>query len=105
MNTGPTRNRESGYALLAVGACLVGMIATLGLAVDAGRLYIVRNEIQAYTDSAALAAAMELDGTSGGISRAVSRVTNNTNRWNMGTTLFSGTQTEFASAAGGPWSR
>jgi len=79
------------------------MLGMLGLAVDLGRLYVVKNEMQAYTDSAALAAAVELDGTGAGISRAQNAVATNTNRWNLGTSTFAGTQTTFAQTASGPW--
>jgi Flp pilus assembly protein TadG len=97
------RPRERGFTLLAAGACLVTMIGMLGLAVDVGRMYIVRNEIQAYADAASLAGALELDGTSAGITRAQTAVAAATNRWNMGTQPFSGTQADFSTAAAGPW--
>jgi len=79
------------------------MLGMLGLAVDLGRVYVVKNEMQAYADSASLAASVELDGTDAGISRAQSAVTSNTNRWNLGTATFSGTQTHFATNVSGPW--
>ncbi len=75
----------------------------LGAAVDIGRLYIAKNEAQAYSDAAALAAVLELDGTTDGITRALARVSASANRWNLGTRQFTGTQTDFATAAGGPW--
>ncbi len=95
--------RERGFTLLTTGVCLVAMVAMLGLAVDVGRLYIVRNEIQAYADAAALSAALELDGAAGGIARAVDRVTSSGNRWNMGTQSFTGTEPDFSTDAAGPW--
>lgn len=79
------------------------MIGVLGLAVDIGRLYIARNEMQAYVDAASLSAALELDGTAAGISRATSIVAASTNKWNLGTQSFSGTQVDFSTAAAGPW--
>ncbi|MBM3749096.1 MAG: hypothetical protein FJW34_25305, partial [Acidobacteria bacterium] len=94
---------ERGFTLITTGACAIGMLGMLGLAVDLGRLYVVKNEMQAYTDSAALAAAVELDGTGAGISRAQNAVATNTNRWNLGTSTFAGTQTTFAQTASGPW--
>ena len=92
-----------GFTLLTTGACAIAILGIVGLAVDLGRVYVVKNEMQAYTDSAALAAAVELDGTAAGISRAQTAVANNTNRWNLGTATFSGTETQFATDVGGPW--
>jgi len=79
------------------------MIAMLGLSVDLGRMYIARNEAQTYADSAAMKAALELDGTFDGLTRAQRSVAQNPNRWHMGNSAFAGTVTEFAPAAGGPW--
>ena len=59
----------------------------LGLAVDLGRVFIAKNETQTFTDTAALAAALKLDGIS--FTAANAAVTNNTkNQWNMATTVF-----------------
>jgi Flp pilus assembly protein TadG len=46
----------------------------MGFAFDLGRLFIARNEAQAFCDAAALAAASLLDGTSGGITKATNAV-------------------------------
>jgi hypothetical protein len=46
------------------------MLAMLGMCVDLGRIYVVRNELQAFVDEAALAAAFALDGTDEGIDQA-----------------------------------
>jgi Flp pilus assembly protein TadG len=94
---------ERGFTLLTAGVCLIAMVGMLGLAADVGRMYIVRNEIQAYVDAATLTATLELDGTAAGIVRASNTVATSTNRWNMGTLPFAGTQTDFATAANGPW--
>ncbi|MEN6533468.1 MAG: Tad domain-containing protein [Bryobacteraceae bacterium] len=94
---------ERGYTLLATGACVVAMVGMVGLAVDIGRMYIVRNEIQAYVDAAALAATLQLDGTTTGITRAKDAVAASTNRWHLGTTAFTGTQVDFSTAATGAW--
>jgi Flp pilus assembly protein TadG len=94
---------ERGFTLLTTGVCLVAMVGVLGLAVDVGRLYVVRNEIQAYVDVAALSAALELDGTSSGVTRAANAVATSTNRWNMGTLAFTGTLADFSTAPTGAW--
>ena len=45
----------------------MGMAA---LAIDIGRMYVVKSELQAFADAAALTAALELDGTTEGIRHA-----------------------------------
>ena len=97
------RPRERGFVLVTLGVCLVAMMGMLGLAVDIGRMYIVRNESQAYVDAASLTAALQLDGTTAGISRATSTVSASTNRWSLGSTAFAGTQVDFGMDATGPW--
>ncbi len=97
------RSRERGFALITSGICSVAILGMLGLAVDLGRLYIIRNEMQAYADSASLAAAIELDGTASGIARAQAAVAANTNKWNLASSSFSGTRVDFATTPAGNW--
>jgi len=84
------------------------LFGMLGLALDLGHVFIAKNEAQVYTDSAAAAAALRLDGTSSGVTNAVSEVTGanvpaNANGWNLATAPFTNTQVEFSLAATGPW--
>ena len=72
------------------------IIAMLGMAIDLGRAFITKNEAQAFTDAAALAAARELNGTSAGVTAATSAVAASVNRWNMATRAFTGVVTEFS---------
>jgi uncharacterized membrane protein len=54
-------------------ATALGLLAIVGIAgvtVDLGRMYIAKNELMAYTDAASIAAAVQLDGTTTGITRA-----------------------------------
>jgi len=74
-------------------AVLLGMV---GLAVDLGRTFIARNEAQAFTDAAALAAASKLNGTAAGVTAAQAQVTNSVNKWNFATQSFSSVTTEFS---------
>jgi hypothetical protein len=83
--------------------CAVGMVAMLGLSVDLGRMYIARNEAQAGADSAALSAALELDGSLAGLDRARNAVAAGANRWDLATAAFAGMQTKFSTARTGPW--
>jgi Flp pilus assembly protein TadG len=101
-------SREAGFTLIATGICLVVLFGMLGLAVDLGRLYITKNEAQAFADAGALAAVKQLNGKSTGITAAQDAVTTlrSINRWNMSTTAYSSSNTtvEFGSTSSGPWS-
>ena len=67
---GNSRTRKRGYILLSVGMGAIVLIGAVGLAIDLGRMYIVKGEAQTYADSAAIAAVLELDSTSVGLERA-----------------------------------
>ncbi|HWB83791.1 MAG TPA: pilus assembly protein TadG-related protein [Bryobacteraceae bacterium] len=97
------RQRQRGIVLLTMALVAVGVFATVGLAVDIGRMFIAKNETQTYCDSAALAAAIALDGTSGGITRAQSALTSSANTWEFGTATLTDHSIAFATAATGPW--
>jgi hypothetical protein len=74
-----------------------------GLAIDIGRVYIAKNEAQSFADSAALYGALEIDGTSDGLTAAENKVTNSVQKWNFNTTAFSGTTTEFSADGTTGW--
>ena len=95
--------RQRGFVLVTMALAAVGVFAVVGLAVDVGRMFIAKNETQAYCDSAALAAALALDGTTTGIARAHAAVTASANHWNFGTTSISNSSATFSTAAAGPW--
>ena len=97
------RDREQGFVLVTMALAAIALIGVLGMAVDIGRMFIAKNETQAYCDSAALAAALALDGTTTGITNAQTAVTNSTNTWNLDTTSISNPTVTFATAAAGPW--
>jgi len=59
-----------GFVLVTTAACLIGLLAFVGLATDLGRLYVSRNELQIFVDEAAFAASFEVDGSGAGITRA-----------------------------------
>jgi len=81
----------------------IGVLGVVGLAVDIGRVFVAKNETQVYSDAAASAAALVLDGTSTGIGLAGSAVAASTNKWNFGTTSVSSPAVTFAKAPAGPW--
>jgi hypothetical protein len=94
---------DGGFALLTTALSLVVLVGLLGLAIDVGRVYVAKSEIQNFADSASLAATLQLDGTWTGISRALSEVSINRNTWNFSTSTVAGPQTAFASSPAGPW--
>jgi len=91
-----TRNNDAGYVLLATTVGLVVLIGMSGIAVDIGRMYLTKNETQAYADSAALTAALKLDGTATGIQLAKDSVSASNNKWRFNAVSFTGTIVEFS---------
>ena len=73
------------------------------MAVDLGRMFIAKNETQAYCDAAALAAALALNGASSGITAAQNAVANTKNAWNLDSAYITNYQVAFATGVGGPW--
>jgi len=102
---GSRQGNKRGFIILVTAASMIVLIGMLGLAVDLGRVYIVKNEAQAFTDVAAIAAARHLDGKQAGIDSANAEVASSTNGWNFGTQNFPAAirTVEFATAATGPW--
>ncbi|HWJ94094.1 MAG TPA: pilus assembly protein TadG-related protein [Telluria sp.] len=77
--------REDGAIILTFSLMLLFLIGFAAMAIDLGRLFVVRTELQTAADSCALAAAQELDGQSTAITRATSAglTAGNLNRVNM----------------------
>lgn len=82
---------------------MIFLLAMVGLAVDIGRMYVAKSEAQSFADSAALAAAMQLNGTSAGITNAQSVVSADPKRWGFGLNPFTNVTTAFATSSSGPW--
>ena len=86
--------------------CALAVMATaiLGMVFDLGRMFIVKSELQAYADSAAMYASTKLDGTSGGIDRANTAASTGPlsstapNTVNMSNQTISSVTTTFATA-------
>ena len=96
-------SHQRGFTLLASALCALGLFGMAGLAVDLGRLYIVKNEAQGYADAAATAAAQQLDGTAAGLTNGDQAVSSSTNKWNFATTPFSGTLVEYSADGSTGW--
>ncbi len=99
------RRRERGFVVLATALSLFVLLGVLGLAIDLGRIFIAKSEAQAFADSAAIAAALELNGKKSGLDAAESVVSTSTNRYNFNTQAIpSGVTTvQFAKSRLGPW--
>jgi uncharacterized membrane protein len=70
--------RQRGFVLVALSLSLVFLLGMVGLAVDLGRMYVVKNESQSFCDSAAMFAAKELnteDPDVNGVVAALNKVT------------------------------
>ena len=98
-----TNTGERGFVLITMTLGAVALMGALGMAVDISRMFIAKSETQAFCDSAALAAALALDGTTNGIATAQAAVANSTNTWNLGTTRIANPSVVFATALNGPW--
>jgi Flp pilus assembly protein TadG len=94
---------ERGYILIATSFSLAFLLGVAGLAVDIGRMYIAKNEAQAYVDSASLAAVQQLDGTSAGIARANSAVSSDNSKWRFDTLPFSSVTVGYGTSSSGPF--
>jgi Flp pilus assembly protein TadG len=91
-----SKRAERGFVLIGVAISVVILLGMLGLVFDIGRSLVAKNEAQAFTDSAALAAARRLNGLQTGIDMAREEVTSNRNRWNFASKSFTGVEVEFS---------
>ena len=95
------RQDGRGFVLIVTCVVLAIVLGLAGLGIDAGRLYVVKSEVQAFTDSASLSAAMELDGTAAGLRNARDAAASVTEgehamRWDLGSKRISDFKLSFA---------
>jgi hypothetical protein len=64
------RQRQSGAVIVTVALTMLFLLGFMGIAIDFGRLFVVKAEMQTALDSCALAAAGELDGGEDWMARA-----------------------------------
>src|SRR5258705_1025432 len=67
---------ERGSIMIMTAIFALLLLLMVGLCIDISRLYMVRAELQNAADAAALTAARELDGGTGGIDNAVNQAIN-----------------------------
>ena len=65
-----TGRAERGFVLIVTTIALTILLALAVLGIDIGRMYVIRAELQSFTDAAALSAAMEMDGRESGLANA-----------------------------------
>src|SRR6185295_14038196 len=70
------RKGERGSLTIMAAIFALLLLLMVGLTIDVSRIYLVRQELQRAADAAALTAARELNGGSGGITAAVNQATN-----------------------------
>ena len=64
------RQSQRGFVLIVTSIAITILLAFAALGIDIGRMYVIRAELQSFTDAAALGAAIELDGTDSGLANA-----------------------------------
>lgn len=82
-------------------------MAVAGLGIDIGRMYLIKSELQAFSDAAALSAALRVDGSDEGIKGAQQAPAElaagpNAMMWDMGTKTVTGISTSFAKGEAAP---
>ena len=96
-----TRAPQRGFVLIVTSIALTILLSLAVLGVDIGRMYVIRAELQSFTDAAALSAAMELDGTSSGLTNARTGATRlatgpHAMQWDLGTRPITNIATSFS---------
>ena len=99
-----------GVALVLAALAAFVILGILGLAIDLCRLYITKNEVYNFTDSASVFAVKQLDGSLAGITDAetaakpISQSGTNPNRWAFGTDgTFQSVNVTFATELNGTY--
>lgn len=103
------KGSQRGFSLWVTACVAAAMIGCLGLAIDLGHMFIVKNELQAYVDSAALAACRLMDGTQTGVQLADAMAKRGPmadtkpNAWDFDVNVVSNVDTAYSPSYGGPY--
>lgn len=83
---------QRGAFIITTALLLLFLLGFMGIALDFGRMFVVRGELQTALDACALSAAAELDGSSTAITRAISsgKAAGNANAVNLQSADWSG---------------
>jgi hypothetical protein len=92
---------KKGFVLIVTSIALVILLAIGGVGIDLGRMYLIKSELQAFADAAALTAALRLDGTAEGLKAAGAAPRElaaepNAMKWDMGTRAITEISISFA---------
>jgi uncharacterized membrane protein len=93
---------ERGFTLLLLSLTAFVMLGMIGLAVDVGRMFVIKNELQTFVDASAMAAVAQMDGSQAGILGANATATagplgaTKPNGYNFDTTPITNVTTGFA---------
>ena len=103
----PDCRSKRGFVLIATCIALIFLMAVAGLGIDIGRMYLIKSELQAFSDAAALSAALRMDGSDEGIKGAQQAPAElatgpNAMLWDMGTKPITGISTSFAKGETAP---
>jgi uncharacterized membrane protein len=103
----PDCRSKRGFVLIATCVALIFLMAVAGLGIDIGRMYLIKSELQAFADSAALSAALRMDGSDLGIKGAQQAPAElaagpNAMMWDMGTKSITGISISFAKGETAP---
>ncbi len=82
-----SRKGERGSVLAMSTISMLALLLATGLAVDVSHFYTVKAEMQNAADAAALAAASQLNSTSGGIKCAITEATKALNKYDFKTSV------------------
>jgi uncharacterized membrane protein len=98
---------QRGFVLIVTSIALTILLALAALGIDIGRMYVIRAELQSFTDAAALSAALEMNGTNSGLANAragAARIATGPHamQWDLGTRAITNISTSF-SADGNTW--
>ena len=95
------RHRQQGAVIITVALLTLFLLGFIGFALDFGRLFIVKSELQTAMDSCALAAAQELDLQPTAIQRATNAglTAGNMNRVNLQSPTWGGDQAQACSVS------
>ena len=101
------RRPKNGFVLIVTCVALTILLAFAALGIDIARMYVIQSELQAFTDAAALGAAMQLDGGAEGIGRAHKAATQlaigpHAMKWDLGTKAISEIAESFAEGSETP---
>ena len=98
---------ERGFVLIVTCIVLIILLAFAVVGIDIGRMRVIKSELQAFTDAAALNVALQLDGSDSGLARARAAAAQlasgpNAMKWDMGTQPITAIQASFAKGDSSP---